>query len=227
MIHLVKTRNNGPRCIEYRVYLLTSISRFSTTRFKLGKCTTFENWSIIALVDFKTCPIIDKLLLLGRLLIRLTSSSTFFMKSSISSLPDLDMPDRAIFILAARMPFLSVRSNLLSSKLSSAWMHALPNNDWYYSPFSSKSTTLPSCFPTRTLRTSPYRYPRWSVIFTVDDGSNQLICKEVNIALRVNHHHNTTHIRLFAFHSHLTTDDRGLDFVDSATLLSATYSDTE
>ena len=125
MIHLVKTRNNGPRCIEYRVYLLTSISRFSTTRFKLGKCTTFENWSIIALVDFKTCPIIDKLLLLGRLLIRLTSSSTFFMKSSISSLPDLDMPDRAIFILAARMPFLSVRSNLLSSKLSSAWMHTL------------------------------------------------------------------------------------------------------
>ena len=149
MTHLIKTGNNGPRCIEYRVYLIISI-RFTIMKVKPERCTTCENWSIIALVAFKTCPIcpsVDKLL--GRLLMRLTSSSTFFMNSSIFSLsPDLEMPERTIFIFAARMPLLSVRSKLVSRKTDFS-MHALLEQR-YYSPFSSRSTTFPSCFPTRT-----------------------------------------------------------------------------
>jgi len=115
MIHLVNAGNNGPRCFEYRMYLITSIiSRFT---IKLEKCTTCENWSIIALVNFKTCPSVNKLV--GRLFMRPTSSSTFFINSSILS-TDPEMLERSIFILAAMMPFLSVRSKLVSSSKSSS-----------------------------------------------------------------------------------------------------------
>ena len=120
MIHLVKTGNYGPRCIEYRMYLITSISRFAIMRFKLERCTTCENRSIIVLVNFKICPSVDGVeKLLGRLLMRLTSLSTFFMNVSILS-SDSEMRERTIFILAARMPSLSVRSKLVSSVSSSA-----------------------------------------------------------------------------------------------------------
>ena len=156
MIHLVKTGNNGPRCIEYRMYLITSISLFAIMRFKLARWTTCENLSIMSLVEFKTCPSVDNLeKLLGRLLMWLTSSSTFFMNSLILS-PDPGMRERDIFILAAKEP---VRSSLVSNKLSSAW-NAYISEHWYYLPFSIKSTIFPSCFPSRTLKRSLRRYPR-------------------------------------------------------------------
>jgi len=85
-------------------------------RLKFEKCTTCETLSIIALVDFKTCPSVDKLL--GRLLMWLTSSSTLFMNSLMLS-PDSGMREKAIFILAARTTPLSVSSKLVSSNSSS------------------------------------------------------------------------------------------------------------
>ena len=116
IIHLVKTGKNRPRCMEYRVHLVISISNL-LMRFRHEICITCETLSIIALVKFKTCTIVDELL--GRLLMGLTSSSTLFRNSSILS-PDPEMRERAIFILAATTPSLSVRSKPVSSKTSSA-----------------------------------------------------------------------------------------------------------
>ena len=121
MTHQVKTGKNRPRCMEYRVHLVISISNL-LMRFRHEICVTCETLSIIALVKFKTCTIVDELL--GRLLMGLTSSSTLFRNSSIVS-PDPEMRERAIFILAATMPSLSVRSKLVSRKPSSVWMYAL------------------------------------------------------------------------------------------------------
>ena len=87
-------------------------------RFKFDIGTTCETWSIMALVDFKTCPSVVKLL--GRLLMWLTSSSTLFMNSLMLS-PDPGVREKAIFILAATTP-LSVSSKLMSSKSSLALM---------------------------------------------------------------------------------------------------------
>ena len=123
MIHLVNTGNNGPRCIEYRVYLINLISRFT---IKLERCTTCETRSIIVLVDFKTCPSVDKQF--GRLLMWPTSSSTLLMNSFILS-SDPGMRERAIFILAARTTPLSVSSKLVSSK-SSFSMNACISENW-------------------------------------------------------------------------------------------------
>ena len=117
MIHLVNTGNNGPRCLEYRMCLITSISRFTIMRFKF---TTCETRSIIALVTFKTCPSVDKLL--GRLLMLLTSSSTLFMNSLMLS-PVPGTRERDNLILAARTTPLSVSSIMLSSKSSPARIH--------------------------------------------------------------------------------------------------------
>ena len=126
MIYLVKNGNNGPRCIEYRVYLITPISSFAIIGFKLERCTTCETWSIIVLVNCKTCPSVDKLLGNGRLLMWLTSSSTLFMNSLMLS-PDPGTRDYDILILAARTTPLSVSSKLVSSGSSSVWMDSFAN----------------------------------------------------------------------------------------------------
>ena len=217
MIHLVNEGNNGPWCIEYRVYLITSISLFAITRLKLERCTTCENWSIISLVDFKTCPSVDNLdKLLGRLLMRLTSSSTLFMNSSIVLSPDPGMREIAIFILAAREP---VRSNPVSNKLSSAWMHVLANIGITCHFRSSLQLFLHAFLrePWKNCRAGI----RGGVQFSQLMRAQTCWFQEVNIAQGVTSNHNTTHIWLF-FHSNLTTDERALDFFDSATLTSAT-----
>ena len=125
MIHIVNTGNNRPRCIEYRVYLITSIS-WITNEFKLQKCPTCETRSMIAFVDVKTCPSVDKLLGRLRLFIWLTSSSTLFMNSLMLS-SDPGMRENYIFILVARTTPLFFSSKLVSGKPSSARKNALAN----------------------------------------------------------------------------------------------------
>jgi hypothetical protein len=96
--------------------LITTISRFTTRSVIHGRsCRTLENWSIIDLVNFNTCPSVEKVFNTASLLDRRETSASTFSKNSFILSTDSEMQDRIIFILTGTgLPFLSVRLKLAS-----------------------------------------------------------------------------------------------------------------
>ena len=184
-------------------------------------CRIWESWSIIFLVNCNTLLSVEAVFIMAELLGRSqTSVSTFSMNSWILS-TDLEMWDRTIFIfkLAGTGMPLSIRSKLVSiHKLSSTWIHAYSEHCTHY----FWASQWPS------LHAVPWEFwtDCWSGIHGREQSSSSMMAQtswyqEVNINWKVIYR-TKTYIWLSAFHSYLSTNERGLDFVDFTTSLLAT-----